>query len=84
MKTEPTVIVEAVRTLLLLATSFGLLLSQEQKDAILAAIPAVFAVVSIGLAWYNRSKVYAPVTVQKIADAAAATGVPDIGTPPAG
>ena len=87
MNSNPTLIVEAVRALIILGTAFGLAINAEQQAAIIGAAGAVFALVSFALAWYNRSKVYAPATVQKIADAA--TNLPpgsvvDIGQPPEG
>lgn len=82
MQTQPTLIIEAVRTLLILATSFGIAINNEQQAAIIAAVGALVALGSFGLAWLNRSKVYAPATVQAIAEKAAETGVADIGKPP--
>ena len=84
MQTQPTLMIEAVRTLLILLTSFGIAINDQQQGAIIAFAGVLAALVSAGLAWYNRSKVYAPATVQKIATQAAATGVPDIGKPPEG
>lgn len=82
MQTQPTLLIEAVRALIILATTFGVAINAEQQAAIVGAIGALFALVSFGLAWFNRSKVYAPATVQEIANRAAATRVADIGKPP--
>ena len=87
MNSEATLIVEAVRTSLLLLAAFGILITQEQQTAILAAVPAILAVISLGLAWFNRQKVFAADTVQEIANAA--TFLPPgtevfVGEPPEG
>ncbi len=83
MKSEPTVIIEAVRAVLILLASFGVLLTTEQQSAILLAIPALFLAGSWALAWWNRQKVYSPATVEKIAAESAAAGVPTVPPPPA-
>ena len=84
MKSEPVLIIEAVRAVLILLAAFGLVLTPEQNTAIIGALVALLALGSAGLAWWNRQRVYAPATVQRIANHAAATGQPSIGDPPKG
>lgn len=84
MNTQPTLIVETLRAFLILLTTFGVAINAEQQGALILFAGAMVALVSAALAFYNRSKVYAPASVQKVADRAAATGVADIGVPPDG
>lgn len=87
MKSEPTLLVEVVRLFALLATTFGVALNAEDQAAIVLIIGGVISVGSLALAFLNRHKVYAPASVQKIADAATflPAGTPvDIGKPPEG
>ncbi len=84
MKSEPTLIIEAIRAVLILLTTFGVALTSYQQSAIILAAGALIAVASAGLAWWNRNRVFAPATVEKIAEQAAATGVAAVGDPPAG
>jgi len=51
----------------------------DSTELVAAGAVGAFVVVEL-----IRHFVYAPATVQKIADASAATGVPVIGSPPAG
>ena len=84
MKSEPTLIIEAIRAVLILLTTFGVAITLEQQAAIIGAAGALLAVASLGLAYLNRKSVFAPETVKKIAENAAATGDPVVGDPPAG
>jgi len=94
MQSEPTAIVEAVRIVAILAATFGIAISDEDQGALVLAIGAIVSLVSIGLAWYNRRKVYAKATVERIATAAtfqapgssveAIVGEPPKGEPAAG
>ena len=69
---------------MLAAASFGILLSADQQQHILALAPLAFMIVSALLAWFNRSKVFAPDTTQALVIRAANTGNVDIGKPPDG
>ena len=84
MKSEPTVIIEAVRALLIVVATFGIAINASQQSAIVVAVGAFAALVSAGLAWFNRNKVYSPATVQAKVNEAAATGNTNIGNPPRG
>lgn len=84
MKSEPTLLVEAVRLVAFVAATFGIAINAEDQAAAVVGLGALFAFGSVVLAWWNRRKVYAPATVQKIANAAAASGRAIIGTPPKG
>ena len=67
LKTEPTLLVEAVRALLMAAAAFGVAITSDQIDAVVAAVAAVLAVVvSTSLAAVNRASVYAPATVAEL------------------
>ena len=84
MKSEPTLIVEAIRAAMILLVSFGVALNADQQAAIIGAAGAFIAVGSLALAFLNRSKVFAPDSVEVIAANAAATGDPTVGAPPRG
>lgn len=84
MQSQPTLIVEAIRAFIILASAFGVALTADQQAAIILAAGATLALISAGLAWYNRSKVYSIATTQKVATRAAITGSDDIGVPPGG
>ena len=84
MKTEPTLIIEAVRILAILAGSFGIAITAEEQAALVAGIGGLAALVSVGLAIYNRLKVFSPKTTETLVRRAASTGVPYVGDPPSG
>lgn len=84
MQTQPTLIIEAIRALLILLAAFGVVVTGDQQVAIIGAGTALVLLGSATLAWWNRSRVFAPKTVEKIAERAAATGDPAVGSPPAG
>jgi hypothetical protein len=84
MKSEPTVIIEAIRAILILLAAFGFVITQDQQLAIIGAATALFLLASWALAWWNRQSVYAQDTVQRIASRSASTGVPMVGPPPEG
>jgi len=89
MKTEPTVVIEIIRFAAIVAAMFGVVISEEEQAGIVAAIGAVLAAVSIGLAIWNRRKVYAKASVERIADAATylapgASTTALVGEPPKG
>lgn len=81
MNSEATLLIEAIRTALLLATAFGFAISDEQQVAILAFAGAA---ISLGLAFLNRAKVFAQDTTEELVANAAATGNPTLGPPPSG
>lgn len=84
LDTNPTIVVEIVRAIVIIAGTFGIAINAGVETQLVAIGGAVLVIVSAALAWYNRSKVYAPASVQKIANNAAATQSTDIGTPPSG
>jgi type IV secretory pathway TrbD component len=89
MKTEPTLLIEAVRLLAILAGTFGVAVNAEEQAAIVAGLGGLIGLVSVGLAIYNRLKVFSPKTVDQIATDAYVAGVvgapnPPVGDPPKG
>jgi hypothetical protein len=83
MKSEPTAIIEAVRAVALLLGLFGIVVTAEEQTIIAGGIGALMLLASAGLAIWNRNRVYAPETVQRIAARAAATQDPSVEPPPA-
>lgn len=70
MKTEPALIVGAVMSLVVLAVAFGVNVTQEQQDAIEAALnavlnawPYILAILTGAIA--TRQSVVAPATVEE-------------------
>ena len=84
MKKEPTLIIELVRLAAILAGTFGLAITAEEQAAIAAGLGALAALVSVGLAIWNRRSVFSPATTEAIAQRAAVTGDPSVGNPPKG
>jgi hypothetical protein len=84
MKSEATLIIEAIRAVLILAAAFGVIVTEGQQVAIIGAATALILLASAGLAWLNRNKVFSEKKVEEIAAKAAATGDPTVGSPPAG
>lgn len=70
-----------VAAIIVLARSFGVGITDDQQNALLGFV-AVAAPFLVGL--IGRQFVYSQDTVQDIADKAAVTGTPDIGSPPTG
>jgi NaMN:DMB phosphoribosyltransferase len=83
MKTEPTAIIEVIRAVALILGMFGIVLTAEEQVVLAGGIAALALLASWALAWWNRNRVYAPETVERIARQAAATGDPSIPDPPA-
>ena len=84
MKAEPTLIIELVRLFAFFLGLMGIVITPDEEKILVAGIGGLVALVSLGLAVWNRSKVFSPATTQKVADRAAATGNTDIGEPPTG
>ena len=83
LKTQPALFISLIAAILGLAVSYGLL-TQTHADAYIALLPAIVSIVQ-GL--LIKQAVFAPATVQAIANAATTLppGTPvDIGNPPAG
>lgn len=76
LKNEPVLLITAA-IIALTALQSAMTAGLEPTDAALAVAQAL-------LGFLARSLVYAPETVQKVADRAAETGNTDIGSPPAG
>lgn len=87
LQTEPAALIAALTALLGAAVSFGLL-TQIRADTWIALAAGLLPVLLPLLQGYlTRQTVFAPATVQKVADAATQlpAGTPvDIGQPPAG
>lgn len=80
MRNEPALIVGAVTAVIALLVAFGAPVTNEQKEAIIAAVIALIPVILA-----IRQSVFAPATVEKIEKQAAISGKisPDL-KPPAG
>lgn len=84
MRSEPTLILEGVRLVAILLGFIGITLSEEDQAALAAGAGVLVVVISAVLAWFNRSRVFSPVTTQKLVNRAAATGDTDISVLPTG
>ena len=84
MKTEPTLLIEVVRIAAILAGTFGVAITAEEQAVIVAGLGGLFSLISLGLAIWNRSRVFSPKTTERIAAEAAVTGNPHVGNPPKG
>jgi mannitol-specific phosphotransferase system IIBC component len=71
MRSEPTAIIEVVRVIALLLTFAGVTINAEEQAALAAGIAAIGVIVSIGLAIWNRLRVFSPKTVEGLVEKAA-------------
>lgn len=82
MKSEPTLILEALRLIAYAAGLFGVIITVQEQAVISAGIIAAIGAVSVALSIINRLRVFAPDTVLAIATEAATTGVVPVINPP--
>jgi len=82
MRTEPTLIIEAVRILAVLAGMAGLVITADEQAALVAGIGAVIGLVSVILAIVNRSRVFSPRAAETLVSQAVVAGRSGT-TPPA-
>ena len=84
---EPTRLTELVRAIALILATIGVVLTDEVQQAVVVVVGGLLVIGSWLLAEWNRRRVYAPDTVQAIANAATYEKpgtVVDIGVPPEG
>ena len=84
MKTEPTLILEAVRLVAILLGTAGIAITAEEQAVIASGIGALVALVSVAIAIKNRLSVFSPRTTEVLVRRASITGVPYVGDPPKG
>ena len=70
MRSEPTLIIEAIRLAALVAGVFGFTVTVEDQTAIAAGIVGITGLVSVLLAVWNRRRVYSRATVEQMLGAA--------------
>jgi len=72
---EPALIVGLIRAGLILAVSFGAVITQEQQDSTTAFVGVLLAVISLALTGVTRSIVSSPDTVTQLEGEAYAAGL---------
>lgn len=74
MKTEPVAIIEVVRLIAYAFSLFGIIITDEEQQALAIAIGGIVVAVSVILSVIARSKVFSRQTTETLVGKAAATG----------